>query len=137
MTFQLEGNLYEINTCEADRQSFTSLHALMRVMQRRDLNEQKSLRLIKNAWEKGRHVADLPMRWQREYVENHRMEMYNGWTQLRVYQNYLFFFSATEKLITAYPLPDRFDKNRHFAQDKQHIRNLRKYQRMNPVAAIS
>lgn len=137
MTIELEGNMYEINTCEAEREAFTSLHALMRVMQRCELNEKKSLRLIKNAWEKGRRVAELPMRWQREYVENHRMELHNGWTKLRVYQNYLFIFSATEKLITAYPLPDRFDKNRHFAQDKQHIRNLRKYQRMNPVPAFS
>lgn len=137
MTFELDGNLYQISTCEADRESFTSLHALMRVMQRRNLNEQQSLRLIKNAWAKGHHVADLPMRWQREYVEQHRMESRNGWTQLRVYQGCLFIFSATDKLITAYPLPDRFHKQRHFAQDKQHIRNLRKYQRMNPVVAIS
>lgn len=133
MTFELEGNLYEINTCEADRESFTSLHALMRVMQRLGLNEQKSLRLIRNAWEKGSQARDLPMRWQREFVENHRMLMDNGWTQLRVYQDHLFIFSATEKLITAYPLPDWFYKNRHYAQDKQHIRNLRKYQRMNPA----
>ena len=137
MTFELEGNLYEINTCQAERSDLTSLHALIRVMQRRDMNERKSLRLIKNAWEKGRHVTDLPMRWQREYVENHRMEMYNGWTQLRVYQDYLFIFSSTAKLITAYPLPDRFHKTRHFAQDKQHIRNLRKYQRMNPAVTLS
>lgn len=137
MTFELDGNFYEINTCEADRESFTSLHALMRVMQRRDINEQKALRLIRNAWDKGSCVAELPMRRQREYVENHRMLMNDGWTQLRVYQDYLFIFSATEKLITAYPLPDRFNKHRHFAQDKQHIRNLRKYQRMNPAIAIS
>ncbi len=137
MTFELEGNLYEINTCEAERSAFTSLHALMRIMQRCELNEQKSLRLIKNAWEKGSRVEDLPMRWQREYAENHRMRMDNGWTQLRVYQDYLFIFSSSEKLITAYPLPNRFYKNRHFAQNKQHIRNLRKYQRMNPVPVCS
>lgn len=137
MTFEMDGNLYKINTCEEERSAFTSLHALLRIMQRCDLNEQKSLRLIKNAWKKGSRVEELPLRWQREYAESHRMLMYNGWTQLRVYQDYLFIFSATEKLITAYPLPDRFYKNRHFAQDKQHIRNLRKYQRMNPAVVFS
>ena len=121
MMYELNGSLCEINTCEAERESFTSLHALMRVMQRFDLNEKKSLQLIQRAWKNGNLIDELSMNHQRSYVERHMTLMSDGWTQMRVYRGFLFIFSSTAKLITAYPLPQSF-----YGRPKRCSHNIRK-----------
>jgi hypothetical protein len=102
-------------------------------MQRLNVTEKKALHIISDALQKGKTVAELPMRWQREYVENVRILAYNGWTKLRVLRNCLFIFSGEGRLITVYNLPKSFNKRYRFDSDKQPVRNLRKYLRMNPA----
>ena len=135
MTFELDGTRYEICTLEHDRWSFCSLHGLLRTMQRLNVTEKKALHIINDALHKGQTVAELPMRWQREYVENVRILAYNGWTKLRVLRNCLFIFSCEGRLITVYNLPKSFNKRYRFDSDKQPVRNLRKYLRMNPAVS--
>lgn len=134
MTYELDGYLFEISAYGEERTAVTSLHALARVMQRCNMNEAQALRLIERAWKNGSCIDTLPFRRQRDYVKSRRILMYNGYSQLRVYQNCLFIFAPTAKLITAYPLPDSFHKRIRFDNNKKVIRHFRKYNRMFPNA---
>ncbi len=126
-----------LQTCTPDiprpAHPLTSLHALQRIMQRLDLNEQQAMRLMRKAWTKGVPAEQLPRRSQRDYVQRHLRMEYNGLCQLRVYQGYLFIFSAETILITVYALPKSLGKSQQYDRHKEPVRNHRKYQRMNPA----
>lgn len=109
-----------------------SYHGMQRVKERLKVNQAAAGHIIKNAWEKGLSAMELPTKRQREYVEGQRRLLFNGWTRLKIYHGYLLIFSGEANLITSYRLPDWFYEKQRFDRDKGHVRNLRKYIRMNP-----
>ena len=134
MTYELDGRIYKITCCEAEHGADTSIHALVRVMQRFDVNEKRAMHIIRCAKKKGRTVEELPLCRQREYVERHDTLLFNGHPTFRVYQDFLFIFAPSEQLITAYELPGSFHKRKRFDRNKQAVRNFSKYRRMFPEA---
>ena len=132
MTTTTNQQTYTANEAQPLR-PLTSLHALQRIMQRLDLNQQQAMRLIRKAWSKGVTAQQLPRRSQRDYVQRHVRMEHNGLCQLRVYQDYLFIFSAETILITAYALPKSLGKSQSYDRNKEPVRNRRKYDRMNPI----
>lgn len=130
MIYEMNGTYYTIRT-DAQERSLCSLHGLARVMGRMDLTEKKALQLIERAWQKGLKAEDLPRKKQ-EYVNRMRRDLYNGATQLRVYEDFLFIFSGEDTLITVYQLPKYLTTHSHFDGNTR-VRNLKKYMRMNPV----
>ena len=106
-----------------------SKHALERTMERTTLNENQAKRFIGNAFERGCKKDELPMAWQKKYITQTERDLYNGLTDVRVYNNYIFIFSATKVLITMYPLPEFFSKKKYF-NGKSPIRNIRKFNRI-------
>ncbi len=107
----------------------TTLHGLMRTMQRAELNESKALRMIRLAWERGRLLCDLPSSWQRYYRRFDRPARH-GPTQMRFYNGYLFIFNAYGELITMVSEHERHGRKRIY-DGKVRVRDARKYGRMN------
>ena len=129
----LDGKRYYVDLPTYENFGLTSLHGLVRTMQRMNATQQKALRLIRDAFYKGLEAVELPKRWQRDYIEKERMLMYNGYTKLRVFENSLFIFSGEDKLITMYKLPGDFEKPLYFdKRTNERVRSVRKYFRMHP-----
>ena len=136
MTYELDGRIYQITCCEAEHARDTSVHALVRVMQRFDVSEKRAMHIIRCAKRKGRQVSDLPQCRQRRYVERQDRPTFDGHPTYRVYQDFLFVFAPNEQLITAYELPGSFHKRRKFDRNKQAVRNFSKYRRMFPDVIV-
>lgn len=132
MIWELDGMRFEVESCEEERCMLTSLHGLLRVMARFDVNEKRATKIIHRAWEKGKVTKELPLCHQREYMTRHKILMHNGYSDLRVYQNHLFVFAPSGKFITVYPLPKNFDKHKCYDRNKQPVRNFNNYRRMFP-----
>lgn len=130
MLFDLDGTQYAVLSTQEERSELTSLHGLLRIMERTGFHEEKALRLVHLARERGRTAQELPRRYQRDYVQDHTRLLYDGYTRPVVYQNFLFIFSSTGRLITAYALPDDFYKIRQYSESGEPVRKFRQYQRM-------
>ena len=84
--------------------------------------------MIANAWARGKSAEQLPQTWQRRYLAHCDSLLSDGSTNLRVYDEYLFIFSAAGRLITMYALPKGFGRKRVY-DGKTRVRNARRYAR--------
>lgn len=130
MKYEMNGHLKETHIDINILMNRTSKHGFVRTMERADTTEHQALRLIQNAWERGRSIEQLQFTRQRNYVSRHNSLLRDGYTNLRVYSSYLFIFSASGKLITMYPLPKNFSKKRIY-DGKTKVRDVKKYNRFN------
>ncbi len=130
MIYAQNGTRYDIRTTEQQRREITSLHGLIRVIDRANLNEKKSISMIRKAWERGLTADQMPRRSQREYILRHTGQTKDAQSELRVYQDMLFIFASSGMLITAYPLPKKLFTVRHYDMHGRVVRNIKKYQRM-------
>ena len=103
----------------------TTAHGLQRTYERTGYNTETSRRLIKNALERGRKAKDFPSR-EREYL----MSKANNGTSARVYNSYIFIFSADDYCITMFTTPRWFSKTQY--NGKQKVRDPKKNRRMQP-----
>lgn len=129
MTYELNGRTYQCSMTPADYSDFTTRHGLVRTMERADKNRKQALRMIQNAWIRGKKADDLPLVKQREYMEYRESVTEDGKVNLRVYAGNLFIFSSRGILITMYPLPQSWGKKPTFA-GKEHVRDFRTYRQI-------
>lgn len=112
MIYEMDGRIFEtsINTDVDELHNYSTVHGFVRTMERADKTEQQAVRMIKNAWFRGKTIDQLPLVKQKDYVTKYNSLLLDGYTNLRVYCGYLFIFAANGRLITMHPLPRRFDK---------------------------
>ena len=130
MTYAIDGTNIEINTPVVLLKELTSVHGLLRVIERTGTSEAKALRMIRNAWIHGTDAEQLPQAWQRTRIARMASFKHDGPTVLRVYRDYLFIFSHSGVLITLLFLPGGFFRKRRYDNTKQPVRHLRRYMRM-------
>ncbi len=130
MMYEMNGKLLESSIDSSDLMSCSSKHGFIRTMERADMNDHQALRLIQNAWARGKRIDELPLTRQKKYVSHYESLLPDGYTNLRVYGGYLFIFSAGGRLITMHPLPKTFSKKRIY-DGKTKVRDVRKYNRFN------
>ena len=114
----------------AMRMGCTSLHGYLRTMERAKKSGRQAVRYIKNAWFRGKGIHELQTFEQRRYALRHNSLLADGYTNLRIYDGYLFIFSSGGTLITMHSLPQYFFKKTCF-DGKTKIRNAKKYMRLN------
>lgn len=128
--------MYEFNPGrepeERERYENTTRHGLERTMERTGLKKQKALRMIRLAWERGQRLCDLDSSWQRYYSRFDR-QSFNGPTQMRFYNGYVFIFSHQGSLITMLNEHERHGRKRLY-DGKVRVRDAHKYGRMNHMA---
>ena len=105
-----------------------SQHGMERTMERLHVNEARAKVFIARAWEKGLTKVTAPLSWQRKYLKKITRELEDGETNVRLYQDYIYIFSAGGVLITMYRPPKQRCGILYAGKDK--IRNFKKYQRM-------
>lgn len=125
--------LYEFNA-ERDMEERewyenTTRHGLERTMERAGLKKEKALRMIRLAWERGQRLCDLDSGWQRYYRRFDR-QAFNGPTQMRFYNGFVFIFNSYGTLITMLNEHERHGRKRLY-DGKVRVRDARKYGRMN------
>ena len=130
MMYVMNGKLMESNYALADVKRVTSVHGLIRTMERTGCTDRQALRLIQNAWARGKSMDQLELKRQRRFLELRNSLLEDGYTNLRVYSGFLFIFSAAGCLITMYALPRSFNQKRYF-DGKTRVRDIRKYSRLN------
>lgn len=130
MKYEMNGKLLETAINASELMNCSSKHGFIRIMERADKNEHQALRLIQNAWSRGKSIDQLQLTKQKKYVSHYNSLMLDGYTNLRVYCGYLFIFSAAGRLITMHPLPKTFEK-KHIYDGKTRVRDARKYNRFN------
>jgi hypothetical protein len=123
--------MYNLTIPASERGKRTTLHGLVRVMQRAGKNEQQSMRMISNAWQRGKAITEMTHAKQRRWMEHHNSISLDGETILHVYCNYLFIFNSSGILITMLSLPRTFFKKKHYDADNRPVRNARQFARMN------
>lgn len=128
-TFEMDGKAYNCTVASSDIASCSTQHGFIRTMERADRSSEQTLRMIQNAWERGRTIDHAKMIWQRKYLERRNSLLIDGYTELRAYCGYLFIFSSDGQLITMYALPDNWEKKSLYSQGKSRVRNIRKYNR--------
>lgn len=126
MYYEMNGRLYESMIDAQALMCRTTKHGFMRTMERSGRNDQQAARMIENAWTRGKALEQLPQTWQKRYVAYHNSLMCDGDTKLRVYDKYLFIFSASGRLITMHALPKGFAKKRVY-DGKTRVRNAHRY----------
>ena len=136
MTLEINGAMHELKVEMEERASATSLHGLTRVMERADRNERQAMRMIRNAWERGKQISQLPKSFQKRWMEYHNSIRIDGVTELRVYSGFLFIFSSGGILITMFNLPRNFFKYKHFDENNRPVRNTRQFERMRMGPAM-
>lgn len=136
MMYEMNDRLLDTAINESETTKCTSRHGFIRTMERADRKEQQALRLIRNAWTRGKTMDQLQLARQKRYVAHFNSLLYDGYTNLRIYCGYLFIFSAGGCLITMHPLPETFGKKSVY-DGKTRVRNVKKYTRFNdePVYA--
>lgn len=137
MTLEINGAMHELKITMEERASATSLHGLTRVMERSGRNERQSMRMIRNAWSRGKQISQLPKTFQRRWTEYHNSIRLEGQTELRVYDGFLFIFSSEGILITMLNLPQNFFKRRKFDEHNRPVRHARQFERMCMTPAMS
>lgn len=135
MKYEMNGQFKEtfLNTTDlmnrsSDLMNRSSVHGWVRTMERTDKSDRQALRMIQNAWSRGKAIDQLKFKKQRKYVASRNSLLLDGYTNLKVYCDHLFIFSATGCLITMYPLPKNFSKKRIY-DGKTMVRDIRKYNR--------
>lgn len=125
--------MYEMTANPVEREQawyeYTTLHGLERTMERAGLKESKALRMIRLAWERGQRLSDLDSNWQRYYKRFER-PIYDGPSQMRFYNGFLFIFNACGELITMVREHERHGRKRLY-DGKVRVRDARRYERMN------
>ena len=105
-----------------------SQHGMERTMERLHVNETRAKVRIARAWEQGLTKSTAPMSWQRKYMKKITRQLEDGETNVRLYQDHIYIFSATGVLITMYRSPKQRSGVLYAGKDK--IRNFRKFQLM-------
>ena len=108
-----------------------SQHGMERTMERLHVNEARAKARIARAWEQGFTKGTAPLSWQRKYLKKITRQLEDGETNVRLYQDYIYIFSAGGVLITMYRPPKQ--RCGVLYAGKTQVRNLRKYQRMYRV----
>lgn len=134
MMYELNGKIMESCFDLAEVKRITSVHGLMRTMERADCNDRQALRFIRNARLRGKGMDDLEMKWQKRFLALRSSIQPDPGAELRVYCGYLFIFSSAGHLITMYELPHSFTRKRVF-DGKTRVRDVRKYSRLNSCGA--
>jgi len=134
MTLEIEGTMYDLNIPAEERRERTTLHGLVRVMQRAGKNERQSMRMICNAWQRGKLIDQMPNTRQRRWLEQHNSICLDGTTILHVYCDFLFIFNNSGILITMLSLPKTFFKKRQYDADNRPVRNAKQFARMGGAA---
>lgn len=127
MKYEMNGQFKETFLNTTDLMNHSSVHGWVRTMERTDKSDRQALRMIQNAWSRGKSIDQLKFKKQRKYVASRYSLLLDGYTNLKVYCDHLFIFSATGCLITMYPLPKNFSKKRSY-DGKTMVRDIRKYQ---------
>ena len=128
MIYEMNGRLYESMIDAQALLSRATKHGFVRTMERSGRSDQQAARMIANAWARGKSAEQLPQTWQRRYLAHCDSLLSDGSTNLRVYDEYLFIFSAAGRLITMYALPKGFGRKRVY-DGKTRVRNARRYAR--------
>lgn len=128
MKYEMNGQLKETSLNTTDLMNCSSVHGWVRTMERADKSDRQALRMIQNAWFRGKSIDQLQLKKQKKYVASRNSLLLDGYTNLKVYCDHLFIFSATGCLITMYPLPKNFSKKRIY-DGKTTVRDIRKYNR--------
>lgn len=136
MKYEMNGMLLETEIDAAELMNCSSKHGFIRTMERADKNEQQALRMIQNAWSRGKSIDQLQLTQQKKYVSHYNSILIDGCTNLRTYCGYLFIFSAAGRLITMHPLPKNFEKKRIY-DGKTQVRDVRKYSRFNEAEELA
>ena len=100
MIYEMNGRLYESMIDAQALLSRATKHGFVRTMERSGRSDQQAARMIANAWARGKSAEQLPQTWQRRYLAHCDSLLSDGSTNLRVYDEYLFIFSAAGRLIT-------------------------------------
>lgn len=130
MNYKMNGKLHESTIDAFELMNCSSKHGFVRTMERAGKNDHQALRLIQNAWTRGKSVDQLQLTKQKEYVSRYNSLTFDGYTNLRTYCGYLFIFSAGGRLITMHPLAKNFEK-KHVYDGKTKVRDVKKYNRFN------
>ncbi|MGN1019216.1 MAG: hypothetical protein ACI4O7_02480 [Aristaeellaceae bacterium] len=130
MTYEMNGQFRETAIDAHALMSCSSRHGFVRTMERTGATDRQALRMIRNAWERGKRAEQLPYPQQRSYVARYDSMLLDGRTNLRVYGNYLFIFTAGGRLITMHQLPQTFSRKRVY-DGKTRVRDVKKYSRFN------
>lgn len=134
MKCEMNGKTLEISVDKSDLMNCSSVHGLVRTMERADVNGKQALRFIQNAWLRGKCIDQLQWAKQKKYVAHYNSLLFDGYTNLRVYRDYLFIFSAGGQLITMHALPKNFAKKRIY-DGKTRVRDAKKYNRFKESEA--
>lgn len=122
-----------LTAAPSNRWDITTVHGLSRTMERAGKTGQQALRMIACAWARGKAPDELrhaELRRRVEFFERATQDGRDGHILLRVYNRYLFIFSAEGRLITMFALPDALFKKRVY-DGKARVRHVRKFLRMN------
>lgn len=130
MMYEMNGKMMESAFDLDEVKRITSVHGLIRTMERTERSDRQALRFIQNAWTRGKSMEQLETKWQKRFLAIRNSLLSDGYTNLRVYSGFLFIFSASGRLITMYPLPRSFTHKRVF-DGKTLVRDARKYSRLN------
>lgn len=111
---------------------YSTNHSSLRAKQRLGLSATKADRQFALALRYGKSAADFNHSYQSLYLQKREVSARNITTRAYVYDDFCYIFAADcDTCITTFPLPKWF--NRGIACDgKERIRNVRKYQRLNP-----
>ena len=126
MTNTLERMKNKVNLPMDEIYKYSTLHGLLRTMERMKMNDQQALRFIKNAWERGTATASVV--WQRDYLDQRDGRFEEGATEFRMYCGQLCIFTPNGEMVTMYPLPADFNRKRAY-NGKERIRNARRFDR--------
>lgn len=99
-----------------------SYHSMKRTIERAGLNKKAAIRMIENAWAKGKDSQEFGKR-EREYLQRKETEG----RKMLIYAGYCFLFDEDSVCITMYAVPVWFGKKQF--QGKIEIKNPRKYYR--------
>lgn len=136
MTYESNASTYEISIPAAEIHTYSSMHGFLRAMERTGLHQHQALRLIRNAWSRGKSPDQLSTTRQKQFLKRYASIMCDGPANLRVYSRWLFIFNAEGILITMHGLPRSFFKKHAYDADKHPIRNFRAYSRMYAAPAF-
>ncbi len=99
-----------------------SNHSIQRTIERAGLSKKAAIRMIENAWIKGRDSQEFGRR-EREYLQGKETKG----RRMLIYAGYCFLFDEDSVCITMYAVPVWFGKKQY--QGKMEIKNPRRYYR--------
>lgn len=129
MKYELNGKPRESSIDPTELMRFSSKHGFVRTMERAHKNDFQALRLIHNAWARGKCARQLPT-VQRKRISRFNSLLCGGCTNLRVYNGFLFIFAPDGPLITMHELPEGFDAKPIY-HGKVRVRDAKKYYRLH------